>query len=239
MNTIKGGIRMEYAKMRYVTKNELVYHLIKEKILDGEYKLGSQLVIRDLAEEFNVSETPIREAIKRLEVEGLVEITPHVGITVSIPSLEEIREILDIRLILEPKATELFIENLSDEVLEKLEDIMNDMKEAEKESDVRKYSLLDKEFHDTIYKFCGNKILYEIITNLWARSERTRSVFGISVERMRISLGDHIKLLDSIKKRDKKTAVEIVKSHKEQSFRILLECVINYYKEMKVDKYLI
>ncbi|MDK2902030.1 MAG: hypothetical protein PWR14_934 [Thermosediminibacterales bacterium] len=220
---------MEYRKIRYATKNDIVYNLIKEKILDGEFKLGSQLIIRNLAKEFNVSETPVREAIKRLEVEGLVEVTPHVGITVSVPSLEKTKEILDVRLILEPKATEMFIENLSDEALKELDDILNDMKEAAKEKDVKKYSLLDKEFHDIIYKFCGNEVLYEIITNLWGRSERTRSVFGISVERMNISLGDHIKLLDSIKKRDKRTAVEIVKSHKEQSFKILLEHVITYY----------
>jgi DNA-binding GntR family transcriptional regulator len=230
---------VEYRKIRYATKNDIVYNLIKEKILDGEFKLGSQLIIRNLAKEFNVSETPVREAIKRLEVEGLVEVTPHVGITVSVPSLEKTKEILNVRLILEPKATEMFIENLSDKALKELDDILNDMKEAAKEKDVKKYSLLDKEFHDIIYKFCGNEVLYEIITNLWGRSERTRSVFGISVERMNISLGDHIKLLDSIKKKDKKTAVEVVKSHKEQSFKILLEYVISYYKGMEMDKYLL
>lgn len=230
---------MEYEKIRYVTKNDLVYNLIREKILNGEYNLGSQLIIRNLAEEFNVSETPVREAIKRLEVEGLIEITPHVGITVSLPSLEEIKEILEIRLILETKATEMFIENLSDEALEKIDDILNDMKEAEKTSDASKYSLLDKEFHDTIYKFCRNKVLYELITNLWIKSERTRSIFGLSAKRMKISLEDHIKLLDAIKKKDKKTAIETIKSHKEQAFKMLLEYVISYYKEMGMDKYLI
>ncbi len=220
--------------MRYMTKNDLVYNLIKEKILDGEYIIGSQLVIRDLAEEFNVSETPVREAIKRLEVEGLIKITPHVGIMVSVPSLNEMKEILDVRLILEQRATELFTEKLSDDSLKELEDILNDMKVAEKEEDVNNYSLFDKKFHDTIYKYCGNKILYELILNLWARSEKTRSVFRISKERMKISLEEHVKLLDTIKKGSKKAAVEILKSHKEQSFKILLECIDSYYKELGI-----
>jgi DNA-binding GntR family transcriptional regulator len=217
--------------MRYRTKNELVYEMLKEKILNGELKMGTPLTIRNIAEEFDVSETPVREAIKRLDAESLVKVVPHSGITVSVPSLSELKEKLDIRLVLEPMAMKLFVENHSEDMVEKLEEIYKQMQECKDSGDVTPYSRLDKEFHTFIYENCGNKTLYNLISDLWMKSERTRSIFGLSRDFIKISLDEHSEILQAIKNSEGETAAKLLENHKRMSFGRLLDYLISYYQE--------
>ncbi len=221
-----------YNFRQFKTKSELVYSILKEKIINGELEIGCTLKISELADQFdNVSETPIREAIKSLKSDGLLEVIPYSGMRVTVPSLNELNEILNVRLILEIYASELFAENTTEEYLNILENILSEMEKCTKEDNKEKYSKLDKEFHFTIYEHCGNKTVYELIYNLWSKSERTRSIFEISQERMKKSLKDHKYILDLIKNKEVKDVKIHIKKHKEKSFSILLSYIEEYYKK--------
>ena len=96
----------------YQTKNIIVFNILKEKILSGELKPGEKLIIRELSSSLAVSETPIREALKTLEAEGLLSLTPHVGFIVTKLKLKELEDILIIRYNLEFLATEIAVDKI-------------------------------------------------------------------------------------------------------------------------------
>jgi len=213
--------------LKYQTKNSLVHDILKEKILNGEISQNERLIIKKVASSLGVSETPIREAIKILEAEGLVKVNPHVGITVSTLKLEELKNILEIRFNLESLATKLATEKSSPKIVKVLERKLKEMVKCVESKDFLKFGLLNREFHQTIYGAADNPYLYNLIFDLWNRTEGLRSVFFLVPSLINTSHKEHIKIKEAIARKDAVHAVKLIRIQKKRAFSALEE----YFKK--------
>jgi len=210
---------------KYKTKNNLVFNLLKEKILSGELKPNEKLIIRNISSSLHLSETPVREALKMLQSECLVSSIPHVGFVVTEINLKELQDILIIRLNLECLATELAVDNITNEDIKKLIENIKEMKESIKANDIAKYGRLNRKFHRIIYASVGNQALLKLIVDLWDRSGRARSIFLLLPEIVENSCKEHRQIVDLLEKKDKINVVKIMEQHKKRAFKALLDYI--------------
>ncbi len=215
--------------MDYITKNELVYHSLKEKIIKGDIPGGDKLILAAIAKEYNVSTIPVREAIKQLQQDGLVEATPHNSARVIEHDLDTLKKILEVRLAIEGLLAELSAKNINQTQLMALEDINVKMNECMDENDPINYDNLDKMFHKIIYDSCPNEILHDIYVELRNKSQYARTVFTKNPTRMEVSYKDHIEWVNAIKNKDYEQVKEIAQRHKQGSF----EYTFKYIEEKK------
>ncbi len=208
---------------RYVTKREMVYRILRENIISGHLKPGSRLVLRAIAEELGVSELPVREALRRLEAERLVKVTPHSGAEVVGLCPHDIREIFAIRSVLEGYATRLAAPNISSEVLLELRELTEKMKDYALQGDAQSVGILNREFHRKIYELSPFPRLQKLIFDLWDESERSRAVFTFDQRRPLESVKEHEAILDAIEAGDGQQVEQIVREHKRRTGDILVE----------------
>ena len=150
----------------YVSKTDLVAALIRELIITGELAAGEQLRQRDLAARFRVSQTPVREAMRRLESEGLVKGDTHRGFTVAEPDDGRVEENFQIRAALESLGASLAASKIDAEGIGRLQ-VLNDQMRALADDDAR-YADLNREFHFTVYEYAGSPLLLTLTRLLWA-----------------------------------------------------------------------
>ena len=150
----------------YVSKTDMVAALIREQIITGELAAGEQLRQRDLAQRFQVSQTPVREAMRRLESEGLVIGDTHRGFTVVEPDDGPVEENFQIRAALESLGASLAARKIDAAGLARLEEL-NDQMRAMGEDDPR-YAALNREFHFGVYEYARSPLLLSLMRLLWA-----------------------------------------------------------------------
>jgi DNA-binding GntR family transcriptional regulator len=150
----------------YVSKTDMVAALIREQIITGELAAGEQLRQRDLAQRFQVSQTPVREAMRRLESEGLVIGDTHRGFTVVEPDDGPVEENFQIRAALESLGASLAARKIDVAGLARLEGL-NDQMRAMAEDDPG-YAALNREFHFTVYEYARSPLLLSLMRLLWA-----------------------------------------------------------------------
>lgn len=153
----------------FTTKKDFVIESIREQILSGEIRPGEQLLQRELAERFNTSVTPVREALLQLEKEDIVESSPHRGARVVSISGEDALEICVIRARLEEMALERAASKMKPEHLERLWDIQGRMEIALKNRQPSTVRTLNREFHQTLIDLADSPRLSEVITYVWNR----------------------------------------------------------------------
>jgi DNA-binding GntR family transcriptional regulator len=149
-----------------VSKTDMVAALIREQIITGELAAGEQLRQRDLAQRFQVSQTPVREAMRRLESEGLVIGDTHRGFTVVEPDDGPVEENFQIRAALESLGASLAARKIDAAGLARLEEL-NDQMRAMGEGDPR-YATLNREFHFSVYEYARSPLLLSLMRLLWA-----------------------------------------------------------------------
>lgn len=203
--------------MEFNTKNNYIYESLKEEIVKGNLRPGERIVISDVAKRFNVSPMPIREAINRLQQDGFVEVVPHVGARVSTIDLERHKELMLIRIELETLAAKLSTPYIDEKTLARLDEILLEMEEAVQNNEHRRYGKLNVDFHLLIYGAGPYKILYDLITTLWGRSEYSRSIFETIPERNAESLKEHQAMVAAIKMGDAQKVADILRQQKEIS----------------------
>jgi DNA-binding GntR family transcriptional regulator len=150
----------------YVSKTDLVAALIRELVITGELEAGSQLRQRDLAHRFGVSQTPVREAMRRLESEGLLICDTHRGFTVRAPDDGPVEENFQIRAALESLGASLAASKIDAAGLARLESL-NERMRALAEDDPS-YPELNREFHFTVYEYARSPLLLSLMRLLWA-----------------------------------------------------------------------
>lgn len=142
---------------------------LREQIANGEMKDGMRLVERDLAERFGVSRVPLREALRRLEAEGLVQIHPNRGAAVRTLSLRDVREIYELRMLLEGDAIYRAVQHMDEETLKRAALVHGLLGKARTSN---KQGELNREFHALLYRPCGNERQLSAIWALRAQVER-------------------------------------------------------------------
>jgi DNA-binding GntR family transcriptional regulator len=197
--------------------NEKVYNFIKANIINYNYPPGYNLNLGQLSEMLGVSPTPIKDALFRLAGEGLVEIAPRKGTYVKDVTLEDIREILQTRIILETAAVETITASLTDEQLSRFEELFRQMISFKVgENDVASYKSYmdrDSEFHLLFFQILGNQRLLNIYRNLNAHIQIVR--FRLLDKRGKNVTTDqeHAKILEALRKRDPEKAKDAVRRH--------------------------
>ena len=208
---------------RHQTLREKILETIREAILKGDLKPGEKVAEPELAEQFGISRTPIREAFRQLESEGYLTVVPRKGAVVAALSERDVQEFYEVKSILEGYAAELAAKNLSDKELAKLESINERLKQLANDGDVKSFYKIHNEFHEMFLKAANNTKLYELIKQLGMKFSRMRMA-SLSVDgRMAISVAEHDKLLDAFRHHDGKTAEALVKKTAAIGGHVLLE----------------
>lgn len=200
--------------IEFKTKTEVVHERIREEIIAGKIKPGQRLVISNLAKDFGHSEIPVREAIRQLESEGIVQVTPHVGAVVREINEKEFLEIYIIRIELEVLATRLAVPHIGEKALSKLNSLIQKAEIAIDEGKHEKLGTLNKHFHLSIYQTGPYSYLYRMILGLWEKFELSNNVFAYVPDRAVPSWYEHRQIVEAIKNKDADLAAELVREQK-------------------------
>jgi DNA-binding GntR family transcriptional regulator len=150
-----------------MTKAEAAFRMLRGSIESGRRKPGEALRIADLVEEFGMSPTPIREALRMLQVEGVVEHEPHRGMTVAAYPIERVEEVYALRLAIEPLATRLAAERLTPDGLEEIKRCHSDLAASVAAGDAHT-AALNANWHQAIYRAADSSLISDFVARLWA-----------------------------------------------------------------------
>lgn len=203
------------------TKNVAVYRKLRQAILKGKLKPGQKIVMADLAKAFGLSETPVREAIRRLESDGYVQFTPHTGAVVTKIDEGELVEVYLIRIALEALATRLASPHITDKDIDFLIKKNQEIEAAIQQKKYENIGSINKDFHLRIYKAAPFPRLYKMICDLWDTFERWPSVFAYVPERAVASVEEHKKIIQALKMGDTDLADRLMKEQKEHAMEAL------------------
>ncbi|MCK7607405.1 GntR family transcriptional regulator [Geobacillus stearothermophilus] len=197
-------------------KTQLAYEYILSRIENGVYGPGYRVVIGQIARELGLSSIPVREAIRQLEAEGLVEFKPYTGAVVSNINEKEYIETLSVLAVLEGYATALGSANLTKEAINELERLNERMERALEELELERFSELNYEFHSLIYAHCGNAYLEEQIKQIWQRMKRIRAYgFTFVPQRAKASIEEHREIIRLLREQAPPHEIEqYVRQHK-------------------------
>ena len=190
-----------------------VYNHIRNGILDGSYKDGDFLVETRLAEELEVSRTPIREALKQLELEGLVTIIPNKGAYVDGITAKDIFDIYEIRSYLEGLCAKWACRNITEEQLDDLDEItyLSDF-HIQREHWEQIFEL-DNRFHLLLYKACGSTVLEHILSDYHHYVERVRKNTLSSQGRAGKAAQEHKAILNAVREKNEELAEKLANEH--------------------------
>jgi DNA-binding GntR family transcriptional regulator len=207
----------------YQTKSEIIYQEIKEDIINGKYKPNERIVISDVAREFGASDIPVREAMRHLESDGLIQSKPYVGAIVTNFDLADIRKIYQIRAVLEGLATRQAVDRIDKNGFKKLETILSKMMKAAGSGNFVLLSNLNREFHHVIYAASDNEYLIKVIFDLWDMSLRARAIaiFSFMPERAQAAVDEHANIVAALKKKDESLVDKLVIQHMNSHLRAL------------------
>jgi DNA-binding GntR family transcriptional regulator len=182
-----------------LTKQELAYQAVRERILSGEYGPGFRVVIDAIAEEFSISAVPVREAIRRLEAEGLVVFRPNAGAQVAPADPGAFYSQVMVLAVLEGYATALAAPRLGSRGLQRLTEITDSMVQAMERLDSLGFGRLNQEFHAVIYEHCPNRPLVELLRDVAHRLDAIRRTVFVQIPyRGAASVAEHRELITMI-----------------------------------------
>lgn len=196
-----------------ISLREAVYLTLRRAILTNTFQPGDRLMEMKLAAQLGVSRTPVREAIHLLEKESLVRQIPHKGVVVAGITLKQLRDVLEIRSMLEELAVQLACRRGTEEGFAKLQVAADDFAQAVKqEKDVTVLAAKDVAFHDVIYHMTDNERLIELVGSLWQQIYRYRIERLKGVNRESLAQ-EHQDLVQAICARDEEAAVRMARLH--------------------------
>ncbi len=208
----------------YKPLREVVFESLREAIIQGILKPGERLMELQLAEELGVSRTPVREAIRKLELEGFVVMIPRKGAYVAGITYKDITEVFEVRAALESLAAGLAAERITDEELDKLERSVVQIGEVV-DNDLEAIVRYDTEFHEIIYKASRNKRLKAIVLNLHEQIQRFRMTTLAQPGRTKHALEEHKKIVDAISERNVELASALAGEHIANAENSLLSAI--------------
>lgn len=206
----------------YKPLREMVFESLREAIISGRLRPGERMMEVQLAEEMGVSRTPVREAIRKLELEGFVAMLPRKGAYVADISVKDIVDVFEIRAALEALAAGLAAERITEEELDQLERSLVQISECSSDDNLDAIVAGDVKFHDIIYQASRNQRLVQIITHLHEQIYRFRMTSLSQPGRIKIALDEHKKIAEAISDRNVELAQELAREHIENAEQSLL-----------------
>jgi len=189
-----------------------VFHKLREDILNGKYKENEELKEMTIGKELGVSRTPVREAFRQLELEGLIQIIPNKGAYVTGITPKDVHDIYMIRSTLEGMCARLATENISNELLEELEENVYLASFHASKGHMEQMAELDNRFHNILYEACGSKMLQNLLQDFHQYVIRIRRK-TLSTNRGMTSNEEHKAIMEAIKSKDGAEAERLANQH--------------------------
>lgn len=209
----------------YLPLRDVVFNTLRHAILKGELEPGERLMEIALAQKLGVSRTPIREAIRKLELEGLVVMVPRKGAEVADITEKDLRDVLEVRTALEELSIELAMKNMSDDDYEQLIKANETFAKDSEGDDLIKIAESDVAFHEIIYMATGNKRLIQIINNLREQMYRYRLEYIKDKSSHARLVEEHDRIIEAMRRNDTAAAKAAIKLHVENQEENILKSI--------------
>ncbi|MCD8036469.1 MAG: GntR family transcriptional regulator [Clostridiales bacterium] len=214
--------KVKITENEYLPLRDVVFNAIKDGILSGRFKPGERLLENQLAEELGVSRTPIREALRMLEIENLVDLIPRKGAQVRAMSEKDIKDILEIRKALEELAAGLAAENITKQEINELKKANNDFVTNFDNGDREAVLEADTHFHDIIFNATKNDKLVQMISNISIQIYKYRITYLKLLSDVSVPNQHHLELIKAFERRDAARARAVSREHiDDQAIEIL------------------
>lgn len=195
----------------HMTKTALAVEALRVAILRGEITRDEPLTVGRIAQRLGMSQTPVREAIRTLQAEGLLRHEPHHSAAATEYTAKDIHDIFELRADLESRATQLAVARLTDEDIARLEAMQAEMRDAAAHDDIQRLNQLNAAWHLLIYGASDNRVLLEVVQHLWRKF--MFEVNWIQPGHSERSLRQHDDFLAAIQARDAETAARLIREH--------------------------
>lgn len=209
----------------YLPLRDVVFNTLREAILKGELKPGERLMELQLASKLGVSRTPIREAIRMLEQEGLAVTIPRKGAQVAKMTEKDMEDVLQIREVLDELAVSLACDNMSNIEIRDLEEQMYQFENSIKLGDIKSLAQSDVNFHDVIYRATGNTKLITLLNNIREQIYRYRVEYLKDEKAYPTLTKEHRAIVEALKKNNKLKATEAMKIHVENQAEVVKKMI--------------
>ena len=207
----------------FLPLRDVVFNTLRQAILTGELKPGERLMEIHLANKLGVSRTPIREAIRKLELEGLVTMIPRRGAEVAQITEKSMNDVLEVRRSMDALCVELACERITEEALQELDSACDAFAEAVTTKDIRRIAQADVALHDIIVQATGNLRLVQLINNLSEQMYRYRFEYLKDISRHQSLIQEHRIIFEGIKARNKEAASSAAKLHIDNQAKAIIE----------------
>lgn len=197
----------------YLPLRDVVFHTLRQAILRGELKPGERLMEIQLAGRLGVSRTPIREAIRKLELEGLVTMVPRKGAAVASITEKDLHDVLEVRCALEELAVELACRFITKEEIEQLKKALQEFIHSLTKKDITAIAEKDVAFHDVIFNATHNKRLIQLLNNLREQMYRYRLEYLKDSSSHAVLVKEHEAIIHNLEQRDIAAAKKNIRSH--------------------------
>ena len=216
----KNELDLQMEDYQYLPLRDVVFRTLRQAILRGELKPGERLMEIRLANQLGVSRTPIREAIRMLELDGLVIMVPRKGAQVAQITEKDLNDVLEVRLGLEELAVKLACQKLY-----QASRSFEQMLETTETDDLQKLAQADVAFHDVIYQATNNERLIQLLNNLREQMYRYRIEYLKDVKSRRSLVEEHDALYEHMKNRDLAGAQKMIREHIERQQESIMQTV--------------
>ena len=209
----------------YLPLRDVVFNTLRQAILRGELKPGERLMEIQLANKLGVSRTPVREAIRKLELEGLVLMIPRKGAEVADISEKSLKDVLEVREALEELAARLACDKITKEGINRLKEAAQDFRSALKSNDITQMAEADVRFHDVICNATENQKLVQLLNNLREQMYRYRVECIKRKEAHPRLMAEHAEIIRRIEEHEKEKAAEIVSRHIDNQAEVVTDVI--------------
>lgn len=197
----------------YLPLRDVVFHTLRNAILKGELQPGERLMEIQLAQKLGVSRTPVREALRKLELEGLVLMMPRKGAVVADITIQDLEDVLEVRTALEELAVQKACDTITEEQLKELKRAANEFKRCAESENILACAEADVQFHEVIYGAANNKRLQQMLTNLREQMYRYRMEYLKDKRMYSTLIEEHDMIRKAIKRRDRVKAGMMMRTH--------------------------
>lgn len=204
---------MEQLLKEHLSLSDRIFEIIEEAILNGSIGPGERIIETELAKNLGTSKSPVREALKKLEGEGVVDLLPRKGFIVKKIDRKSVEDFCEVMFIVEPPVAALSLKRRDRTVCKKLDKILKDMKRSLSQKEYRLYLTLNRNFHGLFYELTENELITKIFRILYNQTDIFRSTFLYTGERLLRSMEEHLAIADAYQKGDQKLLERAVKNH--------------------------
>jgi len=204
---------MEQLLKEHLSLSDRIFEIIEEAILSGSIGPGERIIETELAKNLGTSKSPVREALKKLEGEGVVDLLPRKGFIVKKIDRKSVEDFCEVMFIVEPPVAALSLKKRDRTVCKKLDKIMKDMRSSLSQKEYRLYLTLNRNFHGLFYELTENELITKVFRILYNQTDIFRSTFLYTGERLLRSMEEHLAIADAYQKADQQLLEKAVKDH--------------------------